>query len=104
MPVNIFKKCAEHLQTAYIDMSSKIYVVNMTFMQTMAGKLLMKFLDKDTQSKIFFSNLPNDPDVLKFIDPSQLEERHGGNAPDVTRYWPPIFPEYTDFDLSKAPC
>jgi hypothetical protein len=51
-------------------MSSKIYVVNMTFMQTMAGKLLMKFLDKDTQSKIFFSNLPNDPDVLKFIDPS----------------------------------
>ena len=46
----------------------------------------------------------DDPDVLKFIDASQLEKKHGGSAPDVTRFWPPTFPEYHDFDPSIAPC
>jgi hypothetical protein len=64
----------------------------------MAGKLLQKFLDEDTVAKMFISSKPDDPAVTNFISPSQLEIRHGGIAPNVTQFWPPIMPEYTDFD------
>lgn len=47
---------------------------------------------------MFISSKPDDPAVTNFISPSQLEIRHGGIAPNVTHFWPPIMPEYTDFD------
>ena len=104
LPKNLFREAANELQTSYIDWSQKIYVVNLTKMQNMAAKLLMVFLDKQTCEKLFFSNRMDDPDLLQFLDPSQLEKKHGGTAPDVTRYWPPTFPEYHDFDHTRAPC
>ena len=78
----------------------------MTFFQAMAGKLLQKFLDPETVAKMFVSNRPDDPSVMEFIHPSQLEKKHGGTAPDVTCYWPPTVPEYKedDFDIPEAPC
>ena len=72
----------------------------MTFMQTVAGKILQSFLDEDTKSKMFITNKPDDVDITKTISLSQLEKRHGGTAPDVTRYWPPIMPPYPDYDPS----
>lgn len=104
VPIKLFKAAADTLSLNYIDNTSKAYVVNMTYMQSIVGKLLQKFLDADTVSKMFISSSVNDPDVIKYISPSQLEEKHGGSAPNATQYWPPIMPEYTDFSIEEAPC
>ena len=31
------------------------------------------------------------------VHPSQLEEKFGGTAPNVTQYWPPHFPDSTEY-------
>ena len=51
---------------------------------------------------MFSACKPDDPDVQKIINMSQLEQKHGGTATNVTRYWPPTMPQYTDFDPSES--
>ena len=55
--------------------------------------MLQSFLDPETVAKQVFSDKPDDPDLLKFIDKSQLETTYGGTAPKVTQYWPPVMPD-----------
>ncbi len=38
----------------------------------------------------------NPPEILNFCHPSQLEQRYGGTAPNVTQYWPPTMPPITE--------
>lgn len=102
MPIKIFQAAADQLGANQVDHGQKTYIVNLTFAQTIAGKVLQKFLDADTVAKQFISSKPDDPKILQFISKSQL--RHGGTAPDVTRYWPPTMPEYTDFNEAEATC
>jgi len=33
-----------------------------------------------------------DDSLLELWHPSQVEQRYGGDAPDVTEYWPPYSP------------
>lgn len=104
MPIKLFRGAADLMGANQIDHGQKTYIVNLTYAQTLAGKVLQKFLDADTVAKQFISSKPDDPKIIQFISKSQLEQRHGGTAPDVTRYWPPSMPEYTDFNESEAPC
>lgn len=50
------------------------------------------------------SSKADDPKIRKFISASQLEEKYGGSAPNVTRYWPPAMPDYSDFNEDEALC
>ena len=38
------------------------------------------------------SKNPNTEEMVQWIHPSQLEWKFGGQADDVTKYWPPYFP------------
>ena len=44
-------------------------------------------------SRQVFLEDPASPELLTFINPSQLEVTYGGTAPKVTQFWPPIMPE-----------
>jgi len=46
--------------------------------------MLQSFLDPEIVNRQVFSSLVNPPEILKFCHPSQLEERYGGTAPNVT--------------------
>lgn len=70
MPLTMFKACARELGTNYIDYSSRQIVVNLTWMQNFAGKVLQSCLDPETVAKQVFSNVAAEPDLLKFICPS----------------------------------
>ena len=70
MPLSLFKNAANELGSNYIDQSQKSFVVNMTFFQVVAGKLLQRFLDPETVAKMFVSARPDDPAVMEFIHPS----------------------------------
>ena len=49
------------------------------------------FLDENTQQKIQFTTSNINPQLLKMVHPSQLEQRYGGTAKDREQgeYWPP---------------
>ena len=57
---------------------------------------MQKFVDDEARKKTIMSNLIDPPQLINFFHPSQLEERFGGTAPNVTRYWPPHMPEYLE--------
>ena len=79
MPLSLFKNAADELGSNYIEQSQKSVIVNISFFfETVAGKLLQRFLDPETVAKMFVSNRPDDPGVMDFIHPSQLEKKHGG--------------------------
>ena len=56
------------------------------------AKFLQTFVDEETNSRIVFADKPNPPELKGFIHISQLEQSFGGEAPNVTRYWPPHMP------------
>lgn len=64
MPIGTFKACAGELGCNFIDYSQKTYIVNATMIQTVAGKILQKFLDAETVAKQFISSKPNDKKII----------------------------------------
>ena len=104
LPLSVFRAAADELGLNFVDHSQKTYVVNVTTFQNIAGKVLLRFLSAETVSKIFMSSKPDDPKIRKFISASQLEKKYGGTAPNLTRFWPPTMPEYTDFNDFETVC
>lgn len=70
MPLQLFRAAAGTLAVNYIDNTSKAFVVNMTFIQNFAGRLILRFIDPDTVAKMFISYRADDPEVTDFISPS----------------------------------
>lgn len=64
MPISMFKLSAKELGVNQIDRNSRTSIVNMTFFQVCAAKLLQKFLDPATVERQVFSEKP-DADELK---------------------------------------
>jgi hypothetical protein len=50
------------------------------------------FIDKATQEKVVFENKAFSTTMLEMCDLDQVEKRFGGNAPNLERFWPPVFP------------
>ena len=50
------------------------------------------FIDKATQSKVIIENKGYSELMLGLFEPGQVEERFGGTAPNLTVFWPPVFP------------
>lgn len=51
------------------------------------------FIDKATQEKVVFENKAFSTTMLEMCDLDQVEKRFGGNAPNLEKFWPPIFPK-----------
>lgn len=50
------------------------------------------FLDKHNREKVIFQS-ENTQVLLDFFHPDQVEEKFGGNAPNLVTFWPPCFPK-----------
>lgn len=46
-----------------------------------------------TKAKMTLTNHNCPEEMTDLFHLDQLEEKFGGNVPDVTQYWPPIFPD-----------
>lgn len=67
LPVKMFKASAKELTANYMENTRRTVVVNLTFMQNAAAKLLQKFLDPITVAKQVFCTRPNPEEFDKFI-------------------------------------
>ena len=57
------------------------------------------FIEETTAMKISVTSSATDAKMLTHINPEQLEEKYGGEEPNVTNFWPPK-PNKGDFFIS----
>ena len=70
----------------------KTLIVNTTWGVKVLWTFAKAFLHAQTKAKMMLSsdNCPEEMTQLFHLD--QLEEKFGGNQPNVVEYWPPKFP------------
>jgi hypothetical protein len=78
-------KIFNFLQSKYLCRLSSLYIYGMNYILSMCWKIVKKLIDERTASKFNFISGQDDIKnlVLSKIHPSQLEQRFGGDAPDI---------------------
>lgn len=54
--------------------------------------IIKNFISEETAKKIDFVNKSDFSIFQKYISPDQIEEKYGGNHPNLTTFWPPQIP------------
>lgn len=75
----------------------KTFIVNTTFTVNLLWKIISSFLHAQTKAKISLTSSNHHEEMMQIIHPSQLEEKFGGTAPNLTQFWPPFFPTSEDY-------
>jgi len=50
-----------------------------------------QFVDDFTKKKMSIHGSSYSQEILKFIEAQNLQQKYGGSAPNVTKFWPPQF-------------
>lgn len=93
LPISQLRKVIEVLQNNYKCRLGRNFVVNAPTSVNVVWTIVKKFLDKDTVEKMSITGKSFDPALLQNFHPSQIEEKYGGQAPNLTTFWPPIVPD-----------
>jgi hypothetical protein len=94
------RKLFAYLQTHYKCRLHKMYLINASNAVYVPWQIAKKLLDGDTVEKVQFYKTQKPANLLLHANPSQIEERFGGSAPNATHYWPPIIPS-SEYFLTK---
>jgi hypothetical protein len=97
LAVQEVRKLFEFLQTNFKCRLHKIYLVNAARTVYAPWKIAKKFLDGDTQEKVQFSKTSVPENLFHHAHRDQVEQQFGGNAPNITQYWPPKIPSNNYF-------
>ena len=89
IPTKVLKACMKSAQDNLKSRVSFFYYVNVTWGLRATWTLIKPFLDKRIKNKTTMIGGQIDSNFLACAHPSQIEEKYGGEAPDVTQYWPP---------------
>ena len=92
IPKSTLGKVVDCLSKGYRYRSKRIFVLNTTFGIKMAWKVIEGFMAVHMNNKMKLSDKNTDKELLAMFHPSQLERKYGGQADNVTQYWPPIMP------------
>ncbi|EGR29784.1 hypothetical protein IMG5_148650 [Ichthyophthirius multifiliis] len=86
LPIFKFEKIIKFLQSNYRARMYKLYCVNCSNTVWIPWKAVQHFLEENTVNKvnIIKSNCPSD--LFKHCNKIQVEQKFGGNAPNVTQY------------------
>lgn len=77
------------LQNNYRARLYRGYTLNAPWTFSMVWKGVKAFIEETTALKINIISKTTDPKLWTHIDKSQVEQRYGGTAEDVTEFWPP---------------
>jgi len=66
-----------------------MYLVNASPGVYVPWQLVKKFLDGDTVEKVQFYKSQKPKNLFTHANRDQVEQQFGGNAPNLTQYWPP---------------
>lgn len=65
--------------------------INVGFAVRTVWNIVKSFVDVRLRNKILLTKDNTHPKIFEMINPKQLEQRFQGEAPNLTRYWPPTF-------------
>jgi hypothetical protein len=85
----MLKEVFGFLQNCYRARLYRGYTVNAPWTFSMVWKACKAFVEETTALKINISTKAGDANMWNHIDKSQIEKRYGGEAEDLTEFWPP---------------
>ncbi|KAK2197503.1 bifunctional CRAL-TRIO lipid binding domain superfamily/CRAL-TRIO lipid binding domain/CRAL-TRIO [Babesia duncani] len=93
IPVTLLKQIAKGLTVNYRGRLSQMFIVNAPYIITGIWNMVKTVLPQVTQDKISISSGKSTSKILECCDPSQIEVRYGGSAPNATSFDLPIMPD-----------
>lgn len=60
------------------------------------------FLEDSVIEKVKISNKSYTEEIFTHCNPYQIEEKYGGKAPNLTKFWPPTLPD-APYDINELP-
>lgn len=91
--VQSLKSFMETLQSQYRCTSSRIFIMNVSYIFNMVWSTVKGFLEEHTKKKIQLTKASTCDELQALFAPNQLEIKYGGKAPNVeSNFWPPIMP------------
>ena len=67
----------------------RFYGFGLNFTIRAIWAIVSPIVEKKIKNKIKITNNNTHEDLWNWVHPSQVEQRYGGDAPDLTEYWPP---------------
>lgn len=92
LPLNTLRKITQVLQDVFKCRLAYSAMINVPKSIYFIYSFLKPFLDPVTIDKISISKENIAVNIISHFNPYQVEERYGGKAPNLTVFWPPVFP------------
>ena len=95
------KKVLGFLQSAYRSRLYRLYILNAPGSIAIPWKVAKAFLEQHTVDKIKIFKKSTTKNLWEHFNPNQIEQKFGGNVPDLeSNFWPPKCTS-TDFSLEN---
>lgn len=89
IPMKALKKFIVESQQHMKSRITKFFLLHVTWGIRTIYAIVSPFLEKRTKEKITMKKGGINDDMFEMAHPSQIEEKYGGDAENVTQYWPP---------------
>lgn len=93
IPKATLSKIIECLSKGYRYRTKRMFILNTTFSINLAWKVIESFMAGHMKNKMLMTDKHTSPELVNGFHPSQLEKKFGGQADDLTEFWPPYVPE-----------
>ncbi|CAI2369390.1 unnamed protein product [Moneuplotes crassus] len=90
IPVKALKKFITESQVHMKSRIAKMFLLHVTWGIRTIYSIVSPFLEKRTKEKIIMNKGGYNEEILELAHPSQLEEKYGGEAENLTEFWPPF--------------
>lgn len=89
LPKKFLGSMLTSFQTHLKCRGKKFVMLRVTFALRAAWKIFAPFLDANTKERTIMSKKGTHEYLQENIHSSQLEQKYGGEAPNLEKYWPP---------------
>ncbi|CAD8122899.1 unnamed protein product [Paramecium sonneborni] len=98
IPFNQLNQIFESLKINFPCYLERVFILQPQTSIQITWQIVEQFIPYNSRHKVEF--IDNDYSLLfNYIRPKQLEQRHGGRAPNVYDYWPPHIDDFSEMDF-----
>jgi len=92
LPLGSLLHMTKRLKHGYKLRTYKVLIVNVHWIVSAAAQILFTFLPSHIAEKVSMQSGNGSKDLLKYVDPNNLEIKYGGNLPNKeTDFFPPRY-------------
>ncbi|CAD8213059.1 unnamed protein product [Paramecium octaurelia] len=100
IPFNHLNQIFDVLRLNFPCYLERVFILQPQTSISIAWQIIEQFIPHNSRHKVEF--IENDYSLLfNYIKPKQLEQRHGGKAPNVYDYWPPHIEDFNEVEFQQ---